>query len=303
MIWIPDKYHIELTNACVAKCPFCARTMNNWVPRHQELTLKDIKTFFTPEIIKHTKYITFCWIYGDPIYARDFLEIMKYFDEYGLYTSVSTNGYNNKLWFWEDLGSIKNLRITFGIDGITQKTHSAYRVWTNLKQVLKNASKYINTWGNALWQFLVFWNNEHEVMKAREISISLWFKDFIIRKSRSYNENLPKPRMNFTQDGEKVANNGLGIECEYSQKKEWYISSSGQVLPCCYLVNNEYHDESLLDPWMNIKNNSLGDIVKNWVWKKNIWTYINDYGENICIKKCSKTGTTQRYAMNKKVSF
>ena len=303
MIWTPDKYHIELTNACVAQCPFCARTMNKGVPTHQELSIWDIKKFFTVKVMSKTKYVTICGIYGDPIYAKDFLEIASYFNEHKLHVAVSTNGYNQKKDFWEALWKMKYVRITFGIDGITQKTHGAYRKGTQLLQVLKNAKKFTSTWWHATWQFIVFRTNEHQIERAREISKQLWFIDFVIRESRDYNAELLKPKMIFAKQGEKIGDTPDYIECEYKQKRQWYIASSGQVLPCCYLVNNEYYHEGLKDISMNIKHHSIKEIVKSSIWENDIGHFKNDGGENVCIKKCGKKWKTQRYSFENNNHF
>jgi len=304
MIWKPKSYHIELTNACIAKCPFCARTKNNWVPSHQEINLKDVKKFFTWKVLNTTTYVNLCWAFGDPIYAKDFLAIVSYFTENNVRVLISTNWYNLKDGFWETLGNMKNVKVTFWIDGITQKAHGNYRRWTQLVQVLKNAKKYINTWGDAVWQFLVFWNNEHEVNRAREISEMLWFTDFVVRDSRAYNNELPAPKFSVKSSLNIQWNTKVWeYDCEYNSRGEWYINASWQVLPCCYLGNLEYYNDELKDVRMNIRSNTIEEIISHAIWKGYIWKFIDGSWVNICESKCSKHWNIQRYSANTKKIF
>lgn len=303
MIWNPTSFHIELTNACVAKCPFCART-KEWVPSHQELLIADIKEFFTISILHNTHYVNLCGAYGDPIYARDFLEIVGYFTSNGVRVLVSTNGYNNKAWFWEKLWGMKNTKFTFWIDGTTQKTHGNYRKGTKLLQVLKNAKQFTSAWGNAVWQFLLFWNNEHQVWRARELSEQLWFNDFVVRDSRAYDEGLPAPKMSVKKlVTEKNTPISSELSCEYEVRKEWYINAFWQVLPCCYLGDLEYHDPALRDEWMNIRTNSMQKIIERAFWKNTIWKFTDRAWSNICEKKCTNNGNIQRYSVKTKQIF
>jgi MoaA/NifB/PqqE/SkfB family radical SAM enzyme len=90
MIWIPTSFHIELTNACVARCPFCIRTKEN-TQYSSELYHEDIINFFTPELLKSTTDVTLCGTYGDPIYARDIVDIVHYFVSHDVKVHISTN--------------------------------------------------------------------------------------------------------------------------------------------------------------------------------------------------------------------
>jgi len=303
MIWNPRSFHIELTNACVARCPFCART-KEWIPSHQELLLTDIQKFFTKEVLDETNYVNLCGAYGDPIYARDFLEIMEYFTNNWVRVLVSTNGYNSKVGFWEKLWNMWNVKFTFWIDGTTQKTHGNYRRWTKLLQVLKNAKRYTDAWWDAVWQFLLFGNNEHQVWRAKELSEQLWFSDFVVRDSRSYDDELPAPKISVKKMlPEEKSKNWKQFNCEYDDRKEWYINAYGQVLPCCYLGNMEYDNPVLLDEWMNIRKNSKKQIIQRAFWKNTIWRFIDWWGGNICEKKCKVNWNIQRYSVNTKKVF
>jgi len=245
--------------------------------------MNDIKSFFTKEVLLNTYKVTLCGSFWDPIYAQDFLEIVKYFCHNNVRVVVSTNGYNNKKKFWNELWRLKNFYIIFWIDGITQKTHSSYRINTKLINVLKNAKEFIDTWWEAHWQFLVFWSNEYQIPRAKKLSKQLWFKEFILRKSREYNESLTIPKWDYflTQKKENKT-----WKCEYKERNMWYISSAWYVLPCCYLSDTEFNKSYLKSDLMNIKKSSFEKIIESSVWISKIWKIISSNWENVCYKKC-----------------
>lgn len=282
MIWDTKSFHIELTNTCVAQCPFCIRT-KIWVKKHMELSKENIYIFFNSSLLEQIQSITLCWTWGDPIYAKDFLDIVEFFRSHGIFVIISTNGYNKKKGFWNRLWRTW-AHITFWIDGITQESHSRYRVWTELKQVLKNAKEFIDAGWYARWQFLVFWNNEHQIKRAKILSESLGFKDFILRTSREYSPELPAPLTKFETIWEKISSKSFF--CKYKNTKQLYISASGQMLPCCYLADTEFKDESLLDPKMNIKESTFPEIQKRGTWIKNIGNFFDGAWWNICVNSC-----------------
>ena len=74
--WPLEHWHIELCSKCSLKCPRCSRqeVPNGLINR--DLSLDWFKENFTGKIIKNVKKITFCGDDGDPIYAKDFIDIL-----------------------------------------------------------------------------------------------------------------------------------------------------------------------------------------------------------------------------------
>src|SRR5688572_12111201 len=75
--------HLELTDKCNAACPQCARSDHggpvNPQLRLTELTLHDVRRIFSPPFVEQLRSLYACGNYGDPIVARDCLEIFQYF--------------------------------------------------------------------------------------------------------------------------------------------------------------------------------------------------------------------------------
>ena len=77
--------HLELTHRCNAACPTCARNVyggavNPDMPL-SELSVDDVKSILQPELIGRLKRIYACGNYGDPIVARDCIDVFRYLRE------------------------------------------------------------------------------------------------------------------------------------------------------------------------------------------------------------------------------
>ena len=72
-----------------------------------------------------------CGNLGDPIVAKDTLEIFKYLRENNdnMLLHMHTNGSGRSVKWWTELASL-NVFVIFGIDGLGD-THSLYRINTN----------------------------------------------------------------------------------------------------------------------------------------------------------------------------
>jgi MoaA/NifB/PqqE/SkfB family radical SAM enzyme len=75
--------HLELTDKCNAACPQCARSDHGGPLNPQlsltELTLQDVTTILPPHFGAQLDSLYACGNYGDPIVARDCLQIFQYF--------------------------------------------------------------------------------------------------------------------------------------------------------------------------------------------------------------------------------
>ena len=206
--------HIELTNACNAACPMCVRFYNNSpLPRPDlevgQITLEKFKSYFPPEIIKRCNLILFCGVHGDPCVAKDMYEICEYIDSVSSRTAVrvNTNGGMRRSDWWNKLGKLfakhpwasdAHWAVTFSIDGLEDTNH-IYRRNVNWNVLMENAQAFINAGGSAVWDFLIFKHNEHQIEEAQQLSKTLNFSEFIPKKSLGVDQNdklKPLPVLN-----------------------------------------------------------------------------------------------------------
>lgn len=189
--------HLELTTRCNAACPMCPRHIKNGSeinPRlpMTEITLDQFKSWFPKEFLQQMRRVYACGNYGDPLAARDTLEIYKYIrecnDKVGLV--IHTNGSARPKSWWEELAKIMNGGpdgtrqdyVIFSVDGLWDTNH-LYRRNTSFEKIHENMKAYTAAGGIAKWDYIVFEHNEHQVEQAKQIAKDLGFQYFNIKKT------------------------------------------------------------------------------------------------------------------------
>jgi len=274
--------HLEITDKCNATCPMCARNKNGGaVNQHlplTELSVKDIEQMFPIEFIKQLKRVYMCGNYGDPIAAKETLEIFKYFRQHNeeITLGMHTNGSAKKEDWWAELATVigKYGYVTFGIDGLAATNH-LYRKSTNFAKIMANVKSYISAGGRARWDFIVFNHNEHQIEEAEELSKTMGFEKFTIKKTGRFFSNVKlavrgerdvmkkdgtvdyviKPPTNENYQNKSLQKEAAIIEkfgsmseyldqteikCITKEEGSIYISADGYVFPCCWTANQVY---------------------------------------------------------------
>jgi len=271
--------HLELTHRCNAACPMCARNVNGGAVNPDmplsELSLADVKAILLPELIGRLKRIYACGNYGDPMVARDCIEVFRYLREHGpkLNLCLHSNGSARRPEWWRELAGIMKQGphyLRFGIDGLEDTNH-LYRRGTDWKTVMRSAEAFIEAGGRAEWDFLVFRHNEHQVEEARKLAENMGFKEFFVRKTGrfldageletsdrfevldkkgSFEYFLEQPinpdHQNPAFGNLEVVKKRYGeyqtyldkvdIDCKVAgPKRKMYLSAQGYALPCCWL--------------------------------------------------------------------
>lgn len=271
--------HLELTHRCNAACPMCSRNIHGGALNPDmplsELSLADIQTILLPDFIRQLKRIYACGNYGDPIVARDCLEVFRYLRDNGseLNLCLHTNGSARRRDWWREMATIMKQGphyLRFGIDGLEDTNH-IYRRGADWKTVMRSAEAFIEAGGRAEWDFLVFKHNEHQVESARKLSQDMGFKEFFVRKTGRFlstgeletsdrfdvrdkqgrfeywleqptNPEYLNPAFgNLEQVRQRYGEyqtylDQVDINCKVAgSKRKIYLSAQGYVLPCCWL--------------------------------------------------------------------
>ena len=77
------------------------------------------------------------------------------------------------------------LVVWFAIDGL-EDTHSKYRQGTDWKKIIGNAKEFIDRGGRAVWQFIPFQHNEHQMRDCMKMSTRMGFESFEFVKNARY---------------------------------------------------------------------------------------------------------------------
>jgi MoaA/NifB/PqqE/SkfB family radical SAM enzyme len=306
------RIHLELTTKCQARCPMCPRRVNGGIlnPLFEitEIDLDLFKKWFPISFIKQLDELYLCGNLGDPIIARDCLEILQYIRgvNSNLHLAIHTNGSARNPEWWNKLAEI-NVKIAFGIDGLAD-THKLYRIDTDFDKIIENAISFINAGGEAEWAMLVFEHNEHQVEECRALSEKLGFSRFTLKHTSRFQDNklhvlnnegrtthilypTQKSKDMIPKIEESLKIEKPYISCKAQARNEIYVSATGIISPCCWLDFSwilprqdsriEYMDRINMLP--SLKNQSFEEIFDS-----NYFNKIADTWNNKPLKECSR---------------
>lgn len=319
--------NVEITTRCQAACPFCPRNYNGYGIRDfplKDMTLEEFKTIHDPILTNETLQISFCGTYGDPSVSPHLESILEYcHTNYpDVHLCMHTNGSTRTAEWWAAMNRF-NILIEFGLDGL-EDTHVLYRQNTNWRNIIRNATAFINAGGNATWQMIVFHHNKHQIEECRQMAKELKFTEFKIaddgrNSGPAYTIHgqpfwigeTPEPITpihEFVQ-AEKalqvayINNQQLEYEidtthdeilCKSRDKQMIYVAVNGDVWPCCWvggtypatLDTGDGHRIKKLMPYL--KTNGLTYDMQEIL---DSWTVISDKfnTKNVlpqCVEEC-----------------
>jgi len=255
--------HLEISSLCNAACPLCPRNFygypyNDGYVEHN-MTLIEAKQIFYPEFVQQLDAMYINGNFGDAVMNPETVDIIEYLKLCSprLSISMSTNAGARDRKYWEKLADL-DVKVMFCIDGL-EDTHSLYRQNTLYSTVIKNAEIFIAAGGHAVWKMISFDHNQHQRTTAQSLSKQMGFKLFefvdhernqapVFDKHQQLSHTIGKPvNVEFhrlwksrTQDEVLLEDILPGrtpknIQCRIKKQKSIYISSTGDVYPCCFL--------------------------------------------------------------------
>ena len=165
--------------------------------------------------------------------------------------SISTNGGTRDVAFWHKLGRISRkhgkLSVIFGIDGLEDTNH-IYRRNVKWEILQRNFRTYIAAGGNAVWQFIVFSHNKHQLDDVKErLDREGFTRLMLIHSDREVvdyvdNERDTKfevPEWYDTTNANKIDNVDLSdIKFGDNEKKEYKANNDRRCVKCPAKTNS-----------------------------------------------------------------
>jgi MoaA/NifB/PqqE/SkfB family radical SAM enzyme len=182
--------HVEITNACNAACPMCARSVFGGPLRLDQglsdWTLEDIKRVFNKEKLPNLRFVYFCGTHGDPLASKNVFEAIKAVKDMGADIEMFTNGSLKTDDWWRKLTAILGPgdRMTFGVDGL--KTNHLYRQNTDIDKILSHMRICCESECKVRWDFLAFKHNEHEYEECQRLAHEMGVDDFRLRRTARF---------------------------------------------------------------------------------------------------------------------
>ena len=291
--------HLEITQKCQAACPMCDRNENggrdNKHLTNAELSLEDCQKIFKPEFIKQLTSLSICGNLGDPIIAKDTLEVFEYFRSHNetMWLSMNTIGGAKPGSWWRRLAPIIGQQgaVIFSVDGLSDTNH-LYRqnvVWNNVE---RNMKAFIEAGGRTRWDFIIFGHNEHQTEEAKKLADEWGVDQFRLKKSSRFFSANDKKKPKYQAQNRKGENtqliemseskinqnsallkqesiedtygsmaeyyNACSIKCKVAKEKNVYITAEGLMMPCCWTAGRMYKH------WQkDYRNEQIWDFIDN----------------------------------------
>ena len=218
-----------------------------------------------------------CGNLGDPIVARDSLEVFDYFrtNNKKMWLSMNTNAGAKPVEWWRELARVYGRMgaVIFSVDGLRDTNH-LYRqnvVWDNVE---RNMRAFIDAGGRARWDYIIFKHNEHQVEEAEQLAQDWGVERFQKKKSgrfitvKSHAKNshqaqnrkgqetqlIEKPKkldnqnlallkqkeLEKTYGSMKDYYDSCSIKCKVAEEKNIFITAEGLLMPCCWTAGRMY---------------------------------------------------------------
>lgn len=179
--------HVEPTTRCVLECSRCSRTM---FPKQFQQVDMPLTQFSSIAESTQVAAIMLCGTYGDPIYHPELHSMIEIANANHKPLQIITNGVRSPRW-WERTVELMlqnpHPHITFSVDGL-QDTNHIYRTNSNWDHVLSAMTQVGHEAANgnmvAVWKFIVFRHNEHQVDEARALAATLGLQFQTVHSTR-----------------------------------------------------------------------------------------------------------------------
>lgn len=191
----PFILHIELTNVCNLKCPYCL-TGND--TNYQQKGFMSFESY--KKIIDDLKdYLILVRLdgLGESFLNKSFFDMVEYASKNNIITSVSSNFVTLSKEDTEKLIDVGLDYLIIGLDGATEEAYQKVRPGGKLETVIQNTKflvdkkkmrnskiPYIET------QYITFQENSHEVEQVKNLSVSLGANRHLIKDLRDLPSNI-----------------------------------------------------------------------------------------------------------------
>ncbi len=244
---LPISISIEPTTACNLRCPECPSGLRSFT-RPTGMLEPELFHKVINELSPTLSYLTF-YFQGEPFLHKNFLDLVRYANEKGIYTATSTNGHFITESSARQIVKSGLDRLIISIDGTTQETFESYRIGGQLAKVIAGAKEMVmakkelkSSTPHVIFQFLVVRPNEHQIDEVQQLGKEIGVDEVKFKTAQIYdyeegNDLIPTidkySRYKQQSDGKFTIKNKLLDHCW----KMWHscvITWDGKVVPCCF---------------------------------------------------------------------
>ncbi len=291
---LPIAISIEPTTSCNLRCPECPSGLRSFT-RPTGMLQENLYKKTIDELSETLLYLIF-YFQGEPYLHPNFLDLVKYASQKGIYTATSTNAH-----YLSDENAKKTVesgldRMIISIDGTTQEVYEQYRVGGNLEKVIEG-TKNILHWKKELksktphviFQFLVVKPNQHQLEEVRKLAKELGVDEIGFKTAQIYDYEQGSdliPTIDKYSRYKQADNSSYKIKNKLLDHcwKMWHscvITWDGLVVPCCFDKDAEYRLGDL-------KKYTFKEIWQNEAYKNFRKSLTNARAEIEMCKNCTE---------------
>ena len=313
-----DTVEFDLNTVCNSYCPPCHRYTvqdgelyhNPYVKLGVNLELDVIEKVFSNDRLSDDCFVDLVGLVGDPIAHPNFMEIIDIIYKHRPNAAINlhTNGGLRTEKMFYDLGKKFNKHswIKFSLDGL-EDTNGIYRIGVDYNKVVANMRAFIDGGGRAIWKFVTFKWNEHQVEQAKALSEEYGCENFqqdwdvndqdIDTFMSAANTKINKKVASRVADFIEVPKNrSRKIKDRCFSYKKIYVNAHGYVIPCC-MFNGSFTYESMREQTLNFIKEDRGEYWNSLyhndletIMSDNWWQKLKDSFEtgpcDICVSQC-----------------
>lgn len=241
----PMNITIEPTNMCNLRCPVCETGAGILGREEGHMSFEQFKLVID-KVSAHTNTLMFYFM-GEPFLNKEAYRMIRYAKDSGIpWVTTCTNGDPVNP---EKLVESGIDEVSFQIGGMTQETHSIYRINSDLARVLGKIEETVrikrrnNSAMKISCGFILMKHNEHEVdafyQKMHELGVDeATVIDPCVRTVEQGQQMLPSDRAHWFYDEQAFNQGELRPKVLPDNDCPWiYYSMSvhvnGDVVPCC----------------------------------------------------------------------
>ena len=242
---------VEASTKCNAWCSACARNKNGY-----ELINNFVAEDLDSAVFEHhlmnfkgLEVVDFCGTFGDAIAAHNIYTLVELAKKHADKIIVRTNGSLRSAEWWQQFAEIltdHDHEVWFCLDGLAD-THNIYRQGTDFDKIITNARAFMSAGGCAVWQFIPWAHNEHQIKDCIRLSQRLGFSRFEFVKdvrtplvSKHYQTGAVVDIQPWSENSKlsKYIKSRTTVDvqdCRHLTQPSVYLNANGKLSVCCFM--------------------------------------------------------------------
>lgn len=293
----PIGLHIEPTSRCTLACSRCERTEIIQKFKKKNFAINDIDIVNLEKFIDlPIEKIELCGNIGDPIYHRNFINLVAMLKQKSKRLTITTNGTGKNRTWWKQLNRLlePNDTVEFSIDG-TPENFTQYRINADWNSILTGIQESVQGDAKTEWKYIPFSYNEHTIDQARELATELGIDKFWLDYSDRWVDDDPLKPSEYIQHTyqykqkylvEQHKDHFIDPFCKSNTRH--FIAADGHYAPCCYSKSYKFYHKS--DWWKNRNKHSIATskLSEQISYFDSFYNTIQKERYEYCIWNCGK---------------